>query len=371
MDAERDTGLMVTFLNTKSQHANPQILRTRLQSYMSMLQFTGRQVMMSVHIRSVTCVFCSGKVNFSVGGEVTLRCCQNKVCSVDCFKRYVYSATGSTLRNLDSVHCSYCKELIGKPMCLSYFTEWEIYTNSQAAQVQATVSAPGVFTCCVHMDEMPESERVRLACSHQICKECLTGHMEAKLEEGKSDLTCPTNGCSAEISESLVRQLTPRLFPRYEILNFEAAKSDLAHAEEILFSCPSVDCPNVVVAPVNLFDYTCTMCNNRYCPQCKYNVHTGQTCAEYFAFLQAEIKRKQMNSDADKATEEFFNGVSNRAYRQCPKCKVWIERMAGCKFMSCQSKTCQGKTYFCITCGLALEKDHGKHKCTVEGYDFL
>ena len=371
MDVQRDTNLMVTFLNTKSQHANPRILRTRLQGYMSQLHLTGHQVMLGVQIRSVTCAFCGGRVNFAVGGQVTLRCCQNRVCSVDCFKKYVYSETGRTLQNLESVKCPHCKGLIGKSMCLSYFTEWEIYTNSQAAQVPTTVSAPGVFTCCVHMDEMPESERVRLACSHQICKECLTGHMEAKLGEGKSDLTCPTNGCSAEISASLVRQLTPSLLSRYEKLTFEAAKSGLARAEEILFSCPSVDCRNVVVVPINLFDYTCTVCNNRYCPQCKYNVHTGQTCAEYFAFLQAEIKRKQMNADADKATEDFFNGVSNRAYRQCPKCKVWIERMEGCKYMTCQSQTCQGKTYFCITCGASLKEKHGKHKCIVEGYDFL
>jgi len=258
-------------------------------------------------------------------------------------------------------------------MCLSHFTEWEIYTNSQKqGTTPAAASSPAVFTCSIHMDEVPETERVRLACTHAVCRECMEGHIEAKLEEGKSDLKCPTNDCSADIPESLVRQLTPKLFRRYEALTFEAGKSALTQAEEVLFICPSVDCPYMVVAPSTLFDYTCAMCNHRYCPQCKDEVHPNLTCAQYFAFLQEDkLKRKNDISEEEKATEAYFTGKADRGMRQCPKCKVWIERREGCKYMSCQSPTCQGKTYFCITCGLLLEKDHGKHKCTVEGYDFI
>ena len=368
MDAERETSLLSTFLNTKSQHSNPQIVGSRLANYLQMLSVTRSSVSLNVAIRSVTCVFCGGRANFGVGGVVTLQCCQGKVCGSNCFRSNVYTANGNTLSSLESVQCRSCQNYLGKPMCLTHFTEWEIYTNSQKqGTTPAVASSPAVFTCGIHMDEVPETERVRLACTHAVCRECVEGHIEAKLEEGKSDLKCPTNGCSADISESLVRRLTPKLFHRYEALTFEAGKSALTQAEEVLFNCPTANCPYLAVVSVTLFDYTCVICSHRYCPQCLYEVHAGKTCAQYFA---AETERKQANSDAEKATAAFFTGKADRGMRQCPKCKVWIERMAGCKYMTCQSPTCQGKTYFCITCGVVLKEKHGEHKCTVEGYDF-
>lgn len=200
--------------------------------------------------------------------------------------------------------------------------------------------------------------------------ECLQGHIESVLDAGKADLTCPVSKCPAEVTETLVRQLTPNLFSRYQKLTIESSKSSLASELEVLFICPSADCPNMIICPINIFAYTCSMCSNTYCPQCKYQVHAGQTCAEYFEFLQAEAKRKAQNEQDDKASQAFLSGPGNRKMRQCPKCKVWIERMAGCKYMSCQSPMCQGKTYFCISCGKQLQQNHGSHACVVEGYDF-
>jgi len=370
MDAERETSLLSTFLNTKSQHSNPQIVGSRLANYLQMLSVTRSSVFLSVAIRSVKCVFCGGRANFGVGGGVTLQCCQGKVCGANCFRSFVLSATGNTLCNLETVQCPICHNHLGKSLCLSYFSEfseWPIYTPSQPTQIQTNSRelASRVFTCSIHMDEVPRTERVRLACTHAVCRECVEGYIEAKLEEGKSDLKCPTNGCSADISESLVRRLTPKLFHLYEALTFEAGKSALTQAEEVQFICPTANCPYLAVVSVTLFDYTCVICSHRYCPQCLYEVHAGKTCAQYFA---AETERKQVNSDAEKAT--FFTGKADRSMRQCPKCKVWIQRMAGCKYMTCQSPTCQGKTYFCITCGVVLKEKHGEHKCTVEGYDF-
>ena len=53
-----ETSLLSTFLNTKSQHSNPQIVRTRLTNYLQMLSVTRSSVSLNVAIRSVKCVFC-------------------------------------------------------------------------------------------------------------------------------------------------------------------------------------------------------------------------------------------------------------------------------------------------------------------------
>ena len=208
-----------TFLNTKSQHSNPQIVRTRLTNYLQMLSVTRSSVSLNVAIRSVKCVFCGEWANFGVGGMVTLQCCQGKVCGSNCFRRYVYTATGSTLSNLENIECP-MQKLHWQVTVYFLLHRVGIYTTSQATQRQADtrVVTSVVFTCGIHMDE-----RVRLICSHAVCG----GTYRSQAGWREVGFKLSDKWLLAVIPKSLVRQLTPKLFRRYTALTFESAKSDL------------------------------------------------------------------------------------------------------------------------------------------------
>jgi hypothetical protein len=57
-------------------------------------------------------------------------------------------------------------------------------------------SAQPVFQCGVCMEEMPEDSIVRLdPCAHAFCRQCLLGHVNARLGERRFPILCPT--CTA------------------------------------------------------------------------------------------------------------------------------------------------------------------------------
>ena len=49
------------------------------------------------------------------------------------------------------------------------------------------------------------------------------------------------------------------------------------------------------------------------------------TCAEY-----------RVNNRFDKNDEDFIKFVQGAKFKQCPKCKYWVERNDGCYTMSCK-----------------------------------
>ncbi len=67
------------------------------------------------------------------------------------------------------------------------------------------------------------------------------------------------------------------------------------------------------------------------------------TCAEY-----------RINNTFDKNDEKFVDFAKGAKFKQCPKCKYWVERNEGCSFMTCKC----GQT-FCYTCG-GIGCPHGK-----------
>lgn len=54
-----------------------------------------------------------------------------------------------------------------------------------------------VFECCICMDEMPVDSIARIdSCGHNFCRDCLRGHVKARLEERKFPILCPS--CTAD-----------------------------------------------------------------------------------------------------------------------------------------------------------------------------
>jgi Ring finger domain len=65
-----------------------------------------------------------------------------------------------------------------------------------AQRTELSKSAQRLFECGICMDEMPEDSIARPdSCGHSFCRECLRGHVSARLEERRFPILCPT--CTA------------------------------------------------------------------------------------------------------------------------------------------------------------------------------
>lgn len=99
--------------------------------------------------------------------------------------------------------------------------------------------------------------------------------------------------------------------------------------------CPTAGCTAVFSFDEELDNYKCPACQKHYCLRCRCDYHYGMTCAEY-----------KINNSFDKNDEDFIKFVQGARYKQCPKCKFWVERNDGCSTM-----TCKCGQEFCYDCG--------------------
>lgn len=87
-----------------------------------------------------------------------------------------------------------------------------------------------------------------------------------------------------------------------------------------------------------------------------------ETCE--LSALQQEELQKQIDAarieKEEAATAAYFQQVG---IKPCPQCTVWIEKISGCKYVTCSSGTCRGLTFLCMDCGKKLEGDHANHPC--------
>jgi len=359
----RETQSLEQFLNTTLKPRNPQVLRQRLSHFLQLLRLTNSSVTLNVTIRSFSCLLCQAKVT-SAHQFLRLKCqCEGTVCGKECFRAYVYQYTGGTLQGLDLVPCPRCYSAIEKAQVVYYFTEFELITNWQRQSMPAVPRAQVNYHCGIHDDDFGERELAPMGCFalHQYCKDCMQGWIATKINDGQADVGCPKKDCTESVPQTLVRELCPELFQRYLTLLVNGTVPKLGSDTEIVFDCPTPDCPNRILVDKRIMDFTCTECQKRYCPQCKCPVHVPETCKQYFDRLQAELKLHldQLHMD-EAATEAYFkaNGI-----KPCPKCNVPIHKISGCKYVTCMSGVCQGTTYLCMDCGKQLPGDHANHPC--------
>jgi len=63
-------------------------------------------------------------------------------------------------------------------------------------RTQLAKSAQRVFECSICMEEMPMDSIARIdSCGHTFCRECLRGHISARIDEHRFPVLCPT--CTA------------------------------------------------------------------------------------------------------------------------------------------------------------------------------
>ncbi|KAF8156708.1 hypothetical protein B0H34DRAFT_471848 [Crassisporium funariophilum] len=182
------------------------------------------------------------------------------------------------------------------------------------------------------------SSPIELGCGHSWCRMCLQRYLKASVDQKFFPLTCLGNNakCKERINLGIAREiLSAGDFDA--VVNAAFACHLQTHADEFQF-CPTPDCPQVYPsAPEGVF-LQCPACLVRICPNCKTDAHDGLTCDE--------------NNGGDGMFQEW---VGAHDVKQCPGCKMAIEKDEGCNHMVCT--VCQ--THICWMCMKTFPKGEG------------
>jgi len=180
------------------------------------------------------------------------------------------------------------------------------------------------------------------SCGHTFCRECLRGHVSARIDEHRFPVICPT--CIAnkgkgkekagEVSQSLALNLglTDEQFSIWTememvvfsvLLHCRKCQRSMfvardEHEEASVIACPLPDC------------------NHVWCKQCQQSI---------------DFNGPKHSCDG---TSELNHLMKQQGWKYCPSCKTPIQKESGCNHMTCMTPACN--THFCYRCGELIVK---------------
>ncbi|PPR08209.1 hypothetical protein CVT24_001373 [Panaeolus cyanescens] len=188
---------------------------------------------------------------------------------------------------------------------------------------------------------------VKLVCGHEYCRECLQRYHNTSVVIGFFPLVCHGNGgkCNKKIALDIARRILAPI--HWDQVVGAALKDHVRRHPDEFHYCPNPDCNEIYRPAPEGIVYTCPSCYLRICPNCDGEEHKNLTCAE-----------------VKEGVGEYRVWAEKHNVKQCPKCKVGIEKAAGCNHMTCA----MCKTHICWVClqtfpdGESAIYDHMRNK---------
>jgi hypothetical protein len=176
-------------------------------------------------------------------------------------------------------------------------------------------------------------------CGHTFHIKCLGMHFHSKIQERQFPLKCPAVRCGQDAQQVDIHEvLDTEDIRKYEDFYFKKFVEERSNEYSW---CPTAGCEYVFIYdhhnPMGA-NFLCPLCLQNYCLDCRVQYHTGKSCGEY--------KADKINSTFSKDDEQFLSFVKGAKFKQCGKCKFWVERNQGCNHM-----TCRCGYQFCYQCG--------------------
>ena len=213
---------------------------------------------------------------------------------------------------------------------------------------------PNITTCFLCVEEFDQNEitNPELECKNHIHGKCFVNYIEEELNNRRFPIRCPIcpKNQRHEINTKII--LDCLLIHDKDNLALKLETISLNHlaennSEEVSY-CPTAGCNYLCYFDKNEFHLNCPLCKKSYCLKCKVEWHMGMTCEEY--------QREKKNDENDEKFNEYVRGNN---FKQCPRCKRWVEKIDGCNHISCP---CGAR--FCYNCGqLKNNFDHGCPNC--------
>jgi hypothetical protein len=199
-------------------------------------------------------------------------------------------------------------------------------TITEEINQEVLVKVKKIITCPICYEE--KDENIQLDCSDEFCLDCLKEFIETKKKMKKFPIECPN--CKKEVAVPILKTILGKDFESFENV---ATKEFMETEKDIYSCCPTADCKySFVHFEGDDPHFRCEICRKHYCLNCKCEYHFKMTCLQY--------KKKHLNDVL------FLKFVTGNNFKQCSKCKTWIERNEGCPHM-----TCKCGYEFCYRCG--------------------
>lgn len=240
--------------------------------------------------------------------------------------------------------------LIGTPHRSSTHGKRRDTTNRRASRssslrgpvvlVGTEVNAVIAFDCGVCLETLSGDLAVKmLDCEHSYCQDCLRGHVESKLGEGRYPILCPL--CTTDKARSnpgtVGQQLLEKLGLSEEIVD-KFVELQLAGLSFQL-SCPN--CENTMfVAREDYLEQDVVICPLPYC---------GHKFCKACLITVAGDTNEHICTANDNG---LIRLMQENGWRQCPGCRTAIQKESGCNHMHCTSPGCN--VHFCYKCGLMI-----------------
>lgn len=161
-------------------------------------------------------------------------------------------------------------------------------------------------------------------CKTYVCDMCMNWWIKAKIGKRRFALVCSNcnYGYNMLKLNFLIKPHLLELLDKRLLQNFVNE-----HIDEYIY-CPGVDCPFIFAKPndKNICSNICPGCSSEICVQCgQLWTQNNKTHDNYNSC--EEFRKKILEKDENRTLEETF--------KNCPKCKVQIEKRGGCRHMTC------------------------------------
>uniref|UniRef100_A0A2P2IUP4 RBR-type E3 ubiquitin transferase n=2 Tax=Rhizophora mucronata TaxID=61149 RepID=A0A2P2IUP4_RHIMU len=179
-------------------------------------------------------------------------------------------------------------------------------------------------------------------CSHAYCNECIVKYVASKLQDNICNIPCPVSDCKGSLDPEYCRAILPQdVFDRWGNALCEAV---ILGSQKVY--CPFKDCSAMMLIDDNddggrggeiIRESLCPNCWRMFCLRCNVPWHSGIGCEEFQVLHKDEREREDIM---------LMELAENKHWRRCPKCRIYVERTQGCKYMRCRCGTS-----FCYDCG--------------------
>ncbi|XP_076045404.1 E3 ubiquitin-protein ligase ariadne-1 isoform X1 [Oratosquilla oratoria] len=215
-------------------------------------------------------------------------------------------------------------------------------------------NSSGMEECDICFLKMPSAMMTGIECGHRFCTSCWTEYLTTKImDEGMGQtITCAAHNCNILVDDQTVMRLVTDSKVRIKYQHL--ITKSFVECNRLLRWCPYPDCNYAIkVQYPDVRPVTCK-CRNIFCFNCGENWHDPVKCH----LLKRWIKK----CDDDSETSNWIAANT----KECPKCKVTIEKDGGCNHMVCKNQSC--KADFCWVC-LGPWEPHGSSWYSCNRYD--
>ncbi|XP_064102136.1 E3 ubiquitin-protein ligase arih1-like [Macrobrachium nipponense] len=228
------------------------------------------------------------------------------------------------------------------------------YKGSCKAQKVSVKTSNGMEECEICFLNMPSAMMTGIECGHRFCTSCWTEYLTTKIiDEGMGQtISCAAHACSILVDDQTVMRLItdPKVKLKYQHL----ITKSFVECNRLLRWCPYPDCNYAIKVQYPEARRVMCKCRNVFCFNCGENWHDPVKCH----LLKSWIKK----CDDDSETSNWIAANT----KECPKCKVTIEKDGGCNHMVCKNQSC--KADFCWVC-LGPWEPHGSSWYSCNRYD--